>query len=190
MNSFFSFHGLKFNALMSLSTLAIATFSIPTVAVAEEVCVKTSNGSIVCGTRVQKPNSGQPVQVITEREFVFELQKCKRASKTVKCELDVTNKEKDRVLRLYGTGAWVSRVVDLQGNQYTASYVDFGGARNNQFVDQELVQGVRLKAYIVFDNISPQINQFALLELRSLTYRGLGEGPFPVQLRTITLVPE
>jgi hypothetical protein len=191
MNLFFYFHGLKFNALMSLGTLAIATFSIPTTAVAEEACVRTSSGSIVCGTRVQKPSAGQSMQVVTAREFSFELKKCKRASEAIKCELNITNKEKDRVLRLYGTGAAVSRAVDLQGNQYTVSYVDFGGARNNQFVDQTLVQGVRLKAYVVFDNVPPQINQFALLDLQVLTYRGFGEGGvFPVQLRTINVVSE
>jgi hypothetical protein len=187
MNSLFPFCNFKFNALISLSTLAIATFSLPTTAVAEEACVRTSSGSIVCGTRVQKPNVGQSVQVITEREFVFELQKCKRASQTVKCELDVTNKEKDRVLRLYGRGDRVSRAVDLQGNQYIASYVDFGGARSTQivgnYVNQMLVQGVRLKAYIVFENIPPQINQFALLELSAFE-----EELFTVQLRTIPIV--
>jgi hypothetical protein len=130
-------------------------------------------------------------QLIPTKKLIFELQQCKRASEAVKCEVNITSQEKNRRLRLYtehivGSS---SRVVDTQGNQYIANYFEFGGVENKSTIELNLVQGIPLKTYIVFDKIPPHINQFALLELS--TFEGDSDSELlPVQFRTITIVSE
>lgn len=130
---------------------------------------------------INSPNKA-PIQVITAKEFIFELKECKRASEAIKCEIDIINKTKDRGLRIYGNGSYQSSLTDLQGKQYLAKYVDFGAAQNNQYVDQNLVQDIRLKAYVTFDAIPPEVKQVQLVEFTAQS----GE-LFPVRFRGVSI---
>lgn len=110
------------------------------------------------------------------------MQECKRASEAIKCEVDVINKEKDRGLRIYGNGSYESSLTDLQGKKYLAKYVNFGAAQDNQYVIQELVQDVRLKAYVTFDAIPPEVKQLQIVDITAQS----GE-LFPVRFRGVSI---
>jgi hypothetical protein len=100
-------------------------------------------------------------QEATVNDFLFVLKECVRSGTTIKCELSITNNIEDRVLYLYT----YSRIIDTEGNQYTASVVELGGVKGGVYVEQKLVQGIPLKGYVTFDNIPAQFNQLALLEI-------------------------
>jgi hypothetical protein len=54
----------KFNTPVVLSALVVTISSFPSTAFAEEACVKTSTGDIVCGQLVSKPIETKGVQVL------------------------------------------------------------------------------------------------------------------------------
>jgi hypothetical protein len=59
----FSSHILKFNVLMILGAVNLAPLSFPSIASAQEACVMTSAGDVVCGKPVPKPISPQTTQL-------------------------------------------------------------------------------------------------------------------------------
>jgi hypothetical protein len=130
MNSFFSFHILKFNALMSLGTLAIIASSFPAKAVAEEACVRASGGSVVCGILVPKPGarqepseSNETIQTtVDEGNVTWDLKSCSRKNSSINCVFSLSSS----VDRGYGVFPDGSKIVDSEGNEYLSKLTQNG----------------------------------------------------------------
>jgi hypothetical protein len=60
MKSFFSSRTLKIKVLATLGVLGVTSFSLPTMAVAKNTCVRTSRGDVVCGELIQEQSSKEP----------------------------------------------------------------------------------------------------------------------------------
>ena len=141
------------------------------------------------GSPSETVNSNAPVvatQIQSSRGIYFQLRGCQQESDVLTCELLTTDKDSERALTIYASsGSRTSRIIDLQGNQYLPSSVNFGGAGNRGYIKQNLVQDIPLKASLVFDDIQIEDNQLALLEVVGYTQ---DQSYFSVQFRDVDLL--
>lgn len=101
--------------------------------------------------------------------FKFDLKSCTRSSDTIiKCSFLVTNKEARRELRLSQNFSGEStKIVDLNGEQYSADSVKFGGLENGnvlRFVDVDLAKDVAVKAEAIFKEVPSEVERLQLVE--------------------------
>ncbi len=161
MKSFFSSQASKFYALMTLCTLGITTLSLPMTAVAQEACVKTSTGSVVCGTPVAKPranSSSEQRKVINS--YVFLLKGCRRFNTSIKCNFIITREGGEDN---FGIKAPEVTIVDSVGKSYQGSAVELGGKSGNS-VFLTISSGINYVADIIFDDIPENITQAPALK--------------------------
>ncbi|MBI4824425.1 MAG: hypothetical protein HY805_09410 [Nitrospirae bacterium] len=112
-------------------------------------------------------------------DFVFEFEGCDLSRQTVTCSVNIINKAHDRRLTLFGS----SRILDSEGNEYTARTIQLGGEGGSYAAVNTLILDVAMKATFSSEEVLKKINQVAVLEL---SFK-LGENPFKVQFRNIPL---
>ncbi len=173
MKSFFSSRVSKLSVLTTFCTLSISALSLPGAAVAQEACVRTSAGNVVCGTLVPKSSSTQnrtsssstiETQVDTERGVKWELQSCMRKPRNVvSCTFLLSIKQDYQYGISLRNG---SRLVDSSGNSYPASGLQV--ANTSAGVDQfvwNMAQGARYPTIIEFTDVPDSLSQVVLLEI-------------------------
>ncbi len=114
-------------------------------------------------------STSAPAQTENIEGFKFDLQSCTRSSDTIiKCSFLVTNKEARRELRLSQNFSGEStKIVDLNGEQYSADSVKFGGLENSntfRFVDIALAKDVAVKAEAIFKEVPSEVERLQLVE--------------------------
>lgn len=109
----------------------------------------------------------QPNTVSTQSAagFSFENTGCVRRGTDILCTFLITSLEEDKRLQLYGNSVSNSRVIDSSGNEFVAQNVKLGSNESRSFVTANLVQGIPLKAVLVFPGVPSEVNQLPLLEL-------------------------
>ncbi len=180
MKSFFYSRISKFNTLMTLCALGITIPGLPVTAVAQEACVKTSTGSIVCGTPVQKPSSNSnrtdsdtTIQIEVDSYITLELKTCVRQQQKVRCILSLTSSEDTSYGLFDFTRGSSTNAVDGQGTSYRASLIRIG-KDDPQNASIRIAKGARYKTIIEFADVPASVSQFVLLNLvpTNSPYRG------------------
>jgi hypothetical protein len=159
---------------MTLCALGVTILCLPATTVAQETCVRTSAGSVVCGTPVRKPSStpnrtdsDTTIQTQVWRNITLELKSCAReARNVVSCTLSLSNSQNS------GFGINVcpdTKLVDSSGNEYHSDKVQvvnkIGSGCNNLFFD--MAQGAHYKTTIEFTDVPAEISKVVLLQINS-----------------------
>ena len=166
--------GLTFSTISSF-ILAISSFiALPTQA-DQQTCVVTNDGATICGilTKQQpkKSNSASGQRKDTD-QFTYLLKGCKRSSTNIKCIYSITNKEKEKIISLFGPNL---SIIDNQGKHHFASNIRAGG-RNGDPIDLRVSPGVNYAVEVTFKNISEQITQASIfspawgVQFRNITF--------------------
>ena len=160
-------------ASISLGGLLALGFAAP--AVAEEVCVRTAAGNVVCGTLVNHSAAPSQPQRVEAHGFRFDLQSCTRNdSGGVNCAVLITNlQNRDRELKLYssearGTGRAPSRAISPLGEEFVTRTYNLGNASSDGRwwkVTNTLVSGVPMQSQFTFETVGPQTNDLVLVEI-------------------------
>jgi hypothetical protein len=183
----------KLGTLTSVFLTSLLISSHPVAA--QQACVVTDAGKVVCGRLQQSANESFPQNSDRQQEiedFVFTFKACRRKGAVVNCELTITNKGKDRDLRLNGTTfydpAKHTRIIDATGRQYSVSNIESGGLKSQGYVSVKFAKDINYRTVLTFEEISNQISQVPLIEL-SVTY---SDGPvtktFAIQYRDIPIL--
>jgi TolB-like protein len=132
---------------------------------AGSAATQTSNPESSAG--LQKAAREQPkVLTADAKGLTFELQECKVSGSAVICDLFITSNDRDRDLWLSTYELTdPSRLFDDSGNQFMAARVRLGNRVGEQ-VNAVLVAGVRMKATLRFEGISPQARGISLLKVK------------------------
>lgn len=136
-------------------------------------------------------SSQQPVEI---EGLIFKLQSCKKLNQKVKCDILIRNSEKDREITLYSyyfdnpgglseSKTYRSRLIDLDGNIYSAESVELSGDKGNQYIRTKLIQNVDIKITVNFTEIPSELNQIKVIEIPL----SLDNSFMSVQLRDIIL---
>jgi hypothetical protein len=153
----------------------------------ERACVNTDNG-VVCGKfnpaaseQAQKQEgSGTPKPIAAYRKevdnFVLTLESCKRVDENVRCQLNILNKGKERIVTLNADSA----LVDSTGKYHRGYSTDFAGgsgysAESTIATNNEVVIG------IVFSKIPDSAVKIQLLNL------AFTSGLKPLQFRNVAI---
>ncbi len=105
----------------------------------------------------RSPNkSGKPLQTVEAGGFIFQLMSSQFSNKTIKFSFVITNPGEDRYLTI--TGGSYSKLVDYEGNEYSA-------ARSQ--VRKRLLPNMSVKSSVSFENMPPKIKVIALLEIHT-----------------------
>ncbi len=176
MGLFNTFQAFNLMVSASLSVVGVLALGMVSPAIAEQACVRTTVGNIVCGTLVPQTTSQdtpiQPQQV-EQNGFRFELQSCDRNGDTVECSLLITNVgQRSRDLKLYssqarGTGRSPSRAISTSGEEFATTIYELGNDRTTSSwrVRNTLASGVPMRAKFTFNNVLPQTTQLALVDI-------------------------
>lgn len=160
----------------SLSVLGVLAMSIVSPAIAEQACIRTTAGNVVCGTLVPRATSqdaSMQLQRVEKNGFRFELQQCVRNGDAVDCNLLVTNiGQRTRDLKLYssqasGTGRSPSRAISTSGEEFSTTIYELGNDKTTYSwrVRNTLASGVPMRAKFTFNDVTPQTTQLALVEI-------------------------
>lgn len=118
----------------------------------------TSDGGRTEPTSQQRKSTTQKVE---GNFFTFELLRCRLSGTTVACDFVITNNDKDRSLAICAGG----EMFDEFGNRSQmrgAQLANDGGSTAQSF----LISGVRTKARVTFERVSPDATKITLLRLR------------------------
>ena len=189
----------RFLTCLGFLSLGFVPFGFISTAVAQQTCVRTNSGAVVCGELVTtedlQRNSENSVTspIVEENGFRFQFQNCLRDGSDVSCSLLITKIE-DRVrdnngqFRLYA-GAWSSgnsRVVTTSGEEFRSTTVQLGEETGIQ-PTTSLIYAVPLRAVINFE-LPRQANELALLEISYAFFpEGEGRQDRTTQLRNISI---
>lgn len=159
---------LCFHGLMSLATTVAVLAHLTTYTTATDAQSKD----------LHKLKQQVPVEnnknVVQSRNIRFALQRCQRVaqSKTINCQLlfTATSQERQRIT-IYGSNKRnSSRVFDLAGNEYIASFAQIGKERStdnryNGQVTNYLIPGIPTKVIMNFE-LPTDVTQLAALEIK------------------------
>jgi hypothetical protein len=137
----------------------------------ERAYVTTDNGSSVCGKfksaregREQGQETTKPLQGMVARKevdnFVYTLKGCRKSDTTVKCELGITNKGKERQVYINPNA---TNFIDTTGKSNGASSTDISGL--NSYVP--ITPGIDYSASVTFNNVSEQVGKAQLINLET-----------------------
>jgi hypothetical protein len=136
----------------------------------ERMCVTTDGKNTICGKfksviegQEQRQETSKPSQNIIARKevdnFVYTLKGCRKSDTTVKCELGITNKGKERSNYISSDSS--SFFVDTTGKSNQSSSSDIGG--NTGYTT--ITPGIDYSASITFSNVSEQVVKVQLLNI-------------------------
>ncbi|MFB2937558.1 hypothetical protein ACE1B6_20105 [Aerosakkonemataceae cyanobacterium BLCC-F154] len=171
-----TWHPSNLIIVTNLSLTGLLTFSIVSSAIAEQACVRTTTGNVICGTIMPQSasqDSSIQRQRVEKNGLRFELQNCVRNGDAVDCNLIITNiGQKNRDLKLYssqasGTGRSPSRAISNSGDEFSTTIYELGNERTTSSwrVRKTLVPDVPMKAKFTFNDVTSQTNQLALIEI-------------------------
>jgi hypothetical protein len=161
----------KINIFIGISSVVIF---IPRWQVrAEQVCIVTNTGQVVCGRGYKNTQSleGAGGLQVRDNDYRVALKGCLRDNSRIKCEFVVTDLVGgDRYFRL-----WTSRtrMISNYGDEFRPSEVQFGKDKASS-AGTTMVANVPIKGSIFFDKIPISVNKIAALEF---DYDGAARGP-------------
>jgi hypothetical protein len=159
-----------FQQVRVLAAVFLASLLMPSYLVqAQEACVVTSTGKVVCGMLQQKSKQSpvkHPVALVEDNEFRFELQGCQRRNERVRCDLVVTNvATTDRDIQLSGRSG--TRGITTSGDEIMPQEVQLGKSKG-VFASSNLVKDIPLRGAIIFEAVPRQLSSLSLLEVNYL----------------------
>jgi len=110
-------------------------------------------------------NAVQKYPVKEFEGFSFALQKCKKSGTTAKCDLVVTNKQNDRVLKVYARNSNDSIMFDNFGNAYKADNVHLANCSNIWSCTMRLIQGVPTRLSVSFADVASDTTMASVLNI-------------------------
>jgi len=188
------------NLLISagLSMVGAVAFDALSPALAQQACVETNAGDIVCGTLVQE-NAGQnnvmSSQRVEKNGFRFELQGCVRGTgDTVNCDVLITNigDQTNSWLNINGgTNHWSwetrSRSVSSSGDVFFVDAAQLGSNQRRNSIENTFVAGVPVRFRFIFDNMTSQTTQLSLLEIGFRFYNSNRRFHSSAQFRDVSI---
>ncbi len=152
----------------------------------ERACVTTDAGSTVCGKyqsvrgeqAQEETKSPTPIAGFRKEvdNFVYTLEGCQRVATSVRCQVRMVNKGKERRVEML---AWYSALVDSNGKSYKGSQADLGGGLSN-VVGETMSPGNDVSIAITFDDVQEQIGKAQVLNVAL-------QGTKPVQFRNVPI---
>ena len=138
----------------------------------ERMCITTDGTNNICGKFKSFKPAGQeastpitPNQGMVARKevdnFVYTLKGCRKSDTTVKCELTIINKGKERQDVIY---PGLTTFIDTNGKSNQASVADIGGTNGYVII----TPGIDYSASITFNNVSEQLVKAQLLNIDTL----------------------
>jgi hypothetical protein len=151
----------------------------------ERACVITDNG-VVCGKfnpvaseQAQKQEeAGTPKPIAAYRKegdnFVYTLEGCQQVDTSVRCQIRMLNKGKERNVRM---GAAQSALVDSSGKSHPGSEADLGGGPTG-YATAMMSSGNDVSIAITFKNVPEKIGKaqllnVAFLDIKSVQFRNV-----------------
>ena len=111
---------------------------------------------------------------VAKNDILFEFQECKISDRNIICDLLITSKTdvapEEFIIHIKGNCS--SKIVDYSGKEYLASLVKLGSKSHNRSVEDGLYANIPKNASLHFDNIDPQIEKIARLELECFLLPG------------------
>lgn len=143
-----------FTALGLISSLSFFNNSV----MAQNVCISSDTGEVICGKPVQTPETQitKNKQTVNFEDIVVSLNGCKRLSSTIKCNLLITT-NKDGWVNI-GTGE-KAKFFDSYGNEYFAQKTQIGQRFSSDAPGSSMIQGIPLAASFVFEGIPEKVNE-------------------------------
>lgn len=184
--------------IVNTETGELLSAAAVTLAKDAELCSLIScRGSLASANAAPRPSNSSPSSVNKQNSssgtdssrkaesdfFAWELHQCRLSGSSVICDFSVTNLDSDRQLGLQYT----SELFDNSGNRSQAAYVELANAKSGGFTASAysmLIKGVRTRARIRFDNVSPDATKISLLSLECTVNRKA----FKIQIRDVPLL--
>lgn len=133
----------------------------------------------------------RPIQKVEIRGFIFELIDARMLSGKVAVSFFLTSNGKDREISINNCG-YVdqnTRLFDNSGAKYEASSFRIANSGTQRRIYKApLVADTRVFTEITFDNVSPNANRIALLEVFATEEDYAGVDCWKIQFRNVTLV--
>ena len=107
---------------------------------------------------------GGPIHETVEAEIKFKLSGCTPSGFKITCSFLVTNLGVDRDFQ-FDSG----RIIDSDGNEYTANYLSLGAKREHFVVNSSLLSGVPVKGSFEFEAVRTHTQLIKVLELKGHT---------------------
>jgi hypothetical protein len=137
----------------------------------ERACMTTDGSNSICGKfksvkqeQAEGQETSKPSQSTVARKeadnFIYTLKGCRKSDTTVKCELSMVNKGKERSQRIYTAGLGGTTSIDTTGKSNVCSTSDIGG--QEQII---MTPGIDYSASITFNNVPEQILKAQLLNI-------------------------
>jgi hypothetical protein len=152
----------------------------------ERLCVTTDGSNKICGkfksVKEEQPQeiSSKPAQVSGYRKevdnFVYTLEGCQRVDTSVRCQIRMVNKGKERRVQMY---AFQSALVDSKGKSYPGSKADLGGGLGSS-ASATMSSGNDVSIAITFEDVQEQIGKAQVLNVAF-------SGVKPVQFRNVPI---
>jgi hypothetical protein len=115
------------------------------------------------------PQTPAPVQVVKDQFLTFELQGCRMSGTKVICDLMISSDDGDREFGLYPTN---TAIYDDFGNRYESNHVELANSNSDtSFIGWAyglLVAGVRTRASVAFENVSPSATRITVFTVSSV----------------------
>ena len=128
-----------------------------------------------------------PIQSQEEENVIFEVLECKRSGSKVICSILITNKGKDKTLRLYGNDA---RMFDEFGNEYLVKTVQVGDNLTRILSDgyysdftKVFFNDIPTKTSFICEEVSPQATTVFSFILKFVG----SENSFTIRFRNIPI---
>ncbi len=118
--------------------------------------------------------------------FRVESRGCSQRDSTIRCDTLVTNTREDISIFLFADGyRSASRLVDGDGNQYTASVVVIGNEESSSYQLVPFATNVPVKVTLVVTNAGSKASQISLIDLLGSTKDRLNAADMSVQVRDV-----
>ncbi len=153
-----------FNVFALSAVMFGAGATVATVALSYLPTVNATPTIVAQGLKQSKPEA-----IDEEGNLKFQLQDCKRGTKTIVCNVTVTNlKDKNRTLQFNASeGNNSTRGIDFSGNEYIANKVQIGQEQGKEWLVKSLIGGIPTKISFSFE-MPPEVTKLAVIEVNYL----------------------
>src|SRR5208283_2208389 len=101
-------------------------------------------GTVLCCFLLLSATTALGQQQVEVKNFLFQLQQCKRSGQAVTCDFVVTSRDQDMELTILGNAG--SRIIDNMGNEFKAGNIIMGSASDADWISSSLVSNIPVKA--------------------------------------------